>query len=149
SIFNESVHSRFPLIGLQFKNTSSQTLTQGPVTVYEDGKYGGDARLPDLQPGEERLLSFAVDLGTEVQSETKTAPTEVKAVKLVQGTLHVTRKVRITRTYLIKNRSKQDRTVIVEHPYHADWTLVSPSKPKERSRDVYRIHVSVPAGQTV
>src|SRR5262249_13572708 len=35
SIFNESVQSKFPLLGLKFKNTSGKNLMQGPITVYE------------------------------------------------------------------------------------------------------------------
>ena len=49
------------------KNTSGVHLMQGPITVYEGSNYAGDARILDLQPNEERLLSYAVDLGTEVQ----------------------------------------------------------------------------------
>src|SRR5262249_23211343 len=66
SIFNEKVNSKFPLRGLKLKNATGQNLMQGPVSVYEGGAYAGDARLPDLQPGEERLLSFAVDQAVEV-----------------------------------------------------------------------------------
>src|SRR5262249_59928151 len=57
SIYNESVHGKFPLLGLRFKNTTGQNLMQGPVTVYEGGAYAGDARVVDMQPDDERLLS--------------------------------------------------------------------------------------------
>src|SRR5262249_52718653 len=57
--------------------------------------------------------------------------------------------LRETRTYTIANRSKTDRTMIVEHPIRADWKLVEPKKPGEQSRDVYRFEVTVPAGKTV
>src|SRR5439155_14874428 len=39
------------------------------------------------------------------------------------------------------------RVLLVEHPYREDWRLVAPEKPAERSRDVYRFQVTVPAGQ--
>ena len=74
SIFNESVHRKFPLLGLKFKNASGQHLMQGPLTVYEGGSYAGDARILDMQPDEERLLSYAVDLGTEVKVDAQDAP---------------------------------------------------------------------------
>src|SRR5205085_7054521 len=65
SIYNAGVHAKFPLLGLRFKNNTGMPLMQGPVTVLDGSVYAGDARLPDLQPGEERLLAFAVDLGTK------------------------------------------------------------------------------------
>ena len=66
SIYNERTQAKFPLLGLKFKNTSGLHLMQGPITVFEGSNYAGDARILDLQPNEERLLSYAVDLGTEV-----------------------------------------------------------------------------------
>src|SRR5204862_4250797 len=67
SIYNERTHPKFPLLGLVFKNTTGMHLTQGPITVYEGSTYAGDARILDLQKDERRLLSYAIDLGTEVQ----------------------------------------------------------------------------------
>jgi septal ring factor EnvC (AmiA/AmiB activator) len=58
-----------------------------------------------------------------------------------------THKLRQTRTYLIKNRSGQARTLLVEHPVREQWRLVTPEKPAERSRDVYRFQVVIPAGK--
>src|SRR4029077_17922634 len=66
SIYNERVQAKFPLLGLKFKNTSGLHLMQGPITVFEGSNYAGDSRVLDIQPDEERLLSYAVDLGTEV-----------------------------------------------------------------------------------
>ena len=74
SIFNEAIHAKYPLLGLRLKNTSGQPLTQGPITVYDSGTYAGDTRILDLQPNEERLLSYALDQGTEVKTDVKTTP---------------------------------------------------------------------------
>ncbi|HEY1381005.1 MAG TPA: DUF4139 domain-containing protein [Gemmataceae bacterium] len=147
SIFNESVHAKFPLLGLRFRNTAAQPLMQGPITVYDGTAYAGDSRVQDLQPGEERLLSYALDTGTEVKVEGHDDTDRLDAVKVVKGVMHATHKLRQTRSYLIKNRSGQDRTLLVEHPVREDWRLVTPEKPAERSRDVYRFQVTVPAGQ--
>jgi hypothetical protein len=149
SIFNESVQSKFPLLGLRFKNTSGQNLMQGPITVYEGSTYAGDARVMDLQPNEERLVAYAVDQGTEVKCESQSAPVQLVAVKVVKGIVHATRKLRDTKKYLVKNRSAQDRTLIIEHPVRADWKLIKPEKAAERSRDVYRFEVKVPAGKSL
>jgi hypothetical protein len=64
SIYNEAVQAKYPLLGLKLKNTSGQPLTQGPITVYDGGNFGGDTRILDMQPNEERLLSYALDQST-------------------------------------------------------------------------------------
>jgi hypothetical protein len=60
SIYNEDTQAKFPLLGLRLKNTSGLHLMQGAVTVFEGSSYAGDERIMDLQPNEERLLSYAV-----------------------------------------------------------------------------------------
>ena len=66
SIYNEGSHAKHPLNGLQLKNTTELHLMQGPITVFDDGAYAGDAQIQDLPPGTERLISYAMDLDTEV-----------------------------------------------------------------------------------
>jgi hypothetical protein len=147
SIFNDKVNSKFPLRGLKIKNATGQNLMQGPVSVYDGGSYAGDGRLPDLQANEERLLSFAVDQAVEVKSETKSEPESLTLVRIRKGVLEETHRQRSTMKYLIKNRSGQERTLIVEHPIHPDWKLVGEEKPAERSRDSYRFDWKAPSGK--
>jgi hypothetical protein len=141
SIYNPTVHAKFPLLGLRFQNSTKLHLTQGPITVFDADSYAGDARIPDIKPGETRLLSYAIDLGTEVEPVERRAPDALLAVKAVKGILYVTDKLQETKTYTVKNRGGQSRVVLIEHPYRPDWKLVRPEKPAERSRDVYRFEV--------
>ena len=64
------------------KNSSGQPLNQGPITVYEDGSYAGDTRILDLQPNEERLLSYALDQAVEIKSDVKTTPSPDMHLKM-------------------------------------------------------------------
>ncbi|HVS34092.1 MAG TPA: DUF4139 domain-containing protein [Gemmataceae bacterium] len=148
SIYNEAIQAKFPLLGLRFKNTTGQDLMQGPVSVYEGGTYAGDGRIMDLQPNEERLLSYAIDQGVEIKAEGTVAPQQLISVKVVKGIMQVTHKLRETRLYHIKNRSPEDRDLIVEHPIREEWKLVTPEKASEVSRDVYRFDLSVASGQS-
>jgi hypothetical protein len=149
SIYNEAVHAKFPLLGLRLKNTTDLHLMQGPITVLDQGAYAGDARVPDLQPKETRLLSYAVDLGTEVAPEVPQPADSLTAVKAYKGILYATHKVRHTKVYTLKNRSEHSRLVLLEHPYRADLTLLKPEKPSERTREVYRFEIKVDPGQVV
>jgi hypothetical protein len=148
SIYNEAVQHKFPLLGLRFKNSTGNALTQGPITVYEDGSYAGDSRIRDLQPKEEGLLSYAIDQGVEVKTVSKSYP-DLTRVKLrpAKDKLFVAFTTRDCKTYLFTNRSDHDRKVLVEHPQRNDWKLETP-KPVQRTRDPYRFEVNVPAGKT-
>jgi hypothetical protein len=148
SIFNKSVHPRFPLRGLHLKNTTGQNLVQGPVSVFEDGVYVGDSQVPDMQPGQDRLISYAMDLGVEVRED---AQTTEQLTSLHLGGDNWTRGIRreMTTTYHIRNRSDRERTLLVEHPVTADWKLFGTEKPIEKTPNMYRFEWKVPAGTSV
>jgi hypothetical protein len=148
SIYNEATHAKFPLLGLRFKNTTKLHLMQGPITVFDNNTYAGDARILDLQPKEERLISYAIDLGVEVEPVVHESKDRIIQVKIVKGVMQATHKVRDSKTYTIKNRTEHDRTVLIEHPYRQEFKLLTPEKADERARDVYRFEVPVAAGKT-
>ncbi len=149
SIYNEATQAKFPLLGLKFKNTSGMHLSQGPITVFEGSNYAGDSRILDVEPNEERLLSYAVDLGMEVNPVLASDNGRLTTIKVVKGILESTTKVRETKTYTIVNRNDAERLVLVEHPVRNEFHLTDDvSKPAETASDVYRFEVKVPAGKT-
>ncbi len=148
SIYNERTHPKFPLLGLVFKNTTGMHLTQGPITVYEGSTYAGDARILDLQKDERRLLSYAIDLGTEVQAVPHSDNGRITSIKVVKGIIYTTTKVKDSKTYTIANRNDTDRLVLVEHANRTDFKLTSKDKPWETASDVHRFKVTAPAGKT-
>ena len=62
SIYNASVLPRNALTGVRLKNITGKLLLQGPITVIDKNTYAGDARIDDVPAGQERLLSYGVDL---------------------------------------------------------------------------------------
>ncbi len=148
SIYNEGVQAKFPLLGLKFKNTSGLHLMQGPITVFEGSNYAGDSRVLDIQPNEERLLSYAVDLGTEVNPVPHHDNGRIVNLKAVKGILHSTTKIRESKSYTIKNRNDVERIVLIEHPVRNDFKLVNTDKPAETAADFYRFQVKVAPNKT-
>jgi hypothetical protein len=146
SIYNEKTQAKFPLLGLRFTNSTGLHLMQGPITVFEGSAYAGDARILDLQPGEKRLMSFAVDLGTEVAPAPIDNSGQITHLKAVKGVLFTTTRQRQGRKYVIKNRNDQEKVLLVEHPVDKLFNLVGDTKPVETADDVHRFQLKVPAG---
>jgi hypothetical protein len=146
SIYNESVQPKYPLNGFRLKNTTSLYLMQGPVTVFDDNAYAGDARIDDLAPGQDRLISYALDLKVEVEPpQGQGGRQDLIAVRLRRGTLISSRKNTEARVYVVRNRDRKKKDLLIEHPFRDDWTLVEPSEPSERTRQWYRFAVAVEA----
>jgi hypothetical protein len=54
-----------------------------------------------------------------------------------------------TKVYHIKHRSRQERVILVEHPFSPEWKIVSEKKPLETSRDMHRFEVKIQTGELV
>jgi hypothetical protein len=150
SIYNESVQTKHPLLGLRFKNTSGAHLNQGPITVFEGSTYAGDTRVLDVQPNEVRMVSYAIDLGTEVDPKAGAGKQQITSVKAVKGIVTTVTKVTDEKTYRIVNRSQTDRTMMIEHPNRTSqqFKLVGTEKPFEDTPEVYRFRTTVKATET-
>ena len=149
SIYDDRVLAKHPLAGLRLVNLTKLNLMQGPVTVYDGGVYAGDARVEDLVPGSERLVSYAVDLDVEVAPRTEPRPEEIVSVTLAKGTLVVTRKLARRKIFEIKNSGADAVKLLVEHPREEPWKLVALEKPAETTRDRYRFAVTAEPGKPV
>ncbi len=148
SLYNQRVNAKHPLNGYRLKNTSPLHLMQGPITLFDSGTYAGDARIEDLPPGQDRLISYALDLKTEVEPVLEGGTQELATVSLKKGTMLISRRMIEDRTYHVKNRDAKAKTVLIEQPSRADWKLVEPKEPAERTRDLYRFSVSVEPGKS-
>ena len=144
AIYDERVLAKHPLAGVRLKNTTALDLMQGPITVYDQAAYAGDARIDDLAAGAERLLSYAVALDVEVAPRLEGRPEEITRVRLVRGTLAVTRKLARAKSFAITNDGAEPVNLLVEHPLESGWNAVSP-RPAETTRDRHRFAVAVPA----
>jgi hypothetical protein len=147
SLYNESTDAKHPLNAVKLKNASSLHLQQGPITVFDGGTYAGDAQITDMAPGAEQLVTYAMDLDTEVAPSQGGSPVSLVTVKISRGAILSTSKAQRERDYSITNRGTKSRTVLVEYPLSSDWTLVGP-KEMERTRDLYRFAVPVAAGKS-
>jgi hypothetical protein len=135
------VHAKHPLNGVKLKNSSQLHLMQGPITVFDGGVYAGDSKIPDLPPGTDRLLSYALDLDVEVAPTQDNRPQRMMSAKIVKGTLQSTYKMERSQKYVIKNSGRETKTVLIEYPVDTNWNLLAPKEPTEKTRDMYRFAV--------
>ena len=149
SIYNTAVHAKHPLFGLKLRNDTKLHLMQGPIAVYDDGAYAGDARIEDLAPNGERLISYALDLGVEVAPESLSPPTnQIVSVKVARGVAHYQERHERSDVYTIKNTDSKPRNLLIERPRSTEWTLIDPMQAAEQARDVWRFAVKVAANST-
>ena len=147
SIYNASVLPRNALTGVRVKNTTGKLLLQGPITVIDKNTYAGDARIDDVPAGQERLLSYGVDLELVVDASRNTQTDVVTSGKIVKGILSLQRKVVAWREYDVENKSGSDKQLVIEHPVRPGWKLVQTQAPVETTPTVYRFQGTALAGK--
>jgi hypothetical protein len=138
SIYNASVLQSNPLNGVRIRNTTGKHLLQGPVTVFDKGGYAGDARVDDVPPGQERLLSYGIDLDVSVDNTKQTQTSAMQTASISRGILYVKRKLVTSQQYAADNRSDREKMLVIEHPVRAGWKLVDTQTPLETTPTLYR-----------
>jgi hypothetical protein len=147
SIYNQNVLPRNPLNGSRVKNTTGKHLLAGPITVLDANSYAGDASIDNVPPGQERLVSFGVDLQVLVDATKNKTDSAIQTGRIVKGVLYLTRKNVFTQDYTAENKGDKDKTLIIEHPLRQGWHLVDTDKPIETTEAFYRFKGKVAAGK--
>lgn len=150
SIFNEGSRRDRPMGGMLLKNTSTLTLEDGALTVIDGDAYAGEALLERLKPAEQRLISFALDLGTMVNVRYKEDRAPTFLVRVVNGVFQAHYYQTTQKTYVLTNQTDKPRVVYVEHPVRQDWVLTdNTQKPDGKSARYYRFRVPLEPHQKV
>jgi polyhydroxyalkanoate synthesis regulator phasin len=147
AIYNQGQHAKHPMSGLKLKNSTDLHLMQGPITVFDDGAYAGDAQIQDLPPSSERLISYALDLDTEVAPTIKAEPQQLMSVKINRGVVYISHKYARAKSYVIKNSGRRVKKVLIEQPIEQPWQLIEPKEATEKTRDLYRFAISAEPGK--
>jgi hypothetical protein len=140
-IYNASVQSKHPLNAVRLTNATKLHLMQGPITVFDGGVYAGDAQIEDLPPDGTRLVSYALDLDTEIVSQRVADTEEIIQASIKKGVLQVRRQHRRGQNYTIKNSGDRTKTLLIEQPIDPAWKLADASAASETTRSLYRFEV--------
>jgi hypothetical protein len=130
--------------GLLLKNITDMTFEGGSMTILDHDAYAGEALMERLKPKEQRLISFARDLGTLITVSEKTTREPARMVKVVNGVFQVHYFRTTKKTYKLVNQTDRKKTLYIEHPVRKNWTL-SPdlAKPDYTTARYYRFRVEL------
>jgi hypothetical protein len=140
SIYNYGVLAKNPLIGARLKNTTKDQkhLLEGPITVFVDSRYAGDARIDNLPPGQERLLSYGIDLEVNVVADSTAADSSLRTARVDRGVMIIVLKQVYRQRYQVENKSPREKTLLLEHAINPGKDAVVTPKPLEKTDEVYR-----------
>ena len=127
--------ARHPLAGLKLTNSTELHFQQGPITIFDGGEYADDARIADIPPDSMRLLSYAMDLDTEIVFTSRLADRVLVGLSIQQGGLPLKHLATRKSQYLIKNSGSHALRILIEQPVDADWPHPDDSSLKRKRRN--------------
>lgn len=150
SIYNETTRRDRPMGGMLLKNTSALTLEDGSMTIIDGDAYAGEALMERLKPGEQRLISFALDLGTLITARLKADRAPTFQVRVINGVFQAHYHQTTKKVYTVTNQTDKPRTLVIEHPIRPDWKLTEDTpKPDATTPRFYRFRVPLKPHESV
>ena len=144
-----------PLSAIRIRNESGQSLPAGVLTLYEASStvgFAGDARLGGLPAGETRLLSFARDLRTTIETKQTSRPNTIVSVSVADGVLTSVMRTRQVVRIATTAPAREARDLLLEIPKSGgDQTLTieeGKAALTEATASAWRIAVTLKPGET-
>ncbi|MBI9105640.1 MAG: hypothetical protein JEZ04_02790 [Spirochaetales bacterium] len=125
--------------GIRLTNNTEAHWAAGPVTVTEGRFYGGDALLPEMIPGSNRLLTYAQHGTLEVDKLSTSQGQKITALKITDGILY--RTDMLTRETLYHVEGDENELLII-YPKESGWKLTMNPEIAEETQSEYRFTVS-------
>lgn len=144
AIYNEAVRRDRPFSGLLLKNMSDLTFEAGSLTVIDGNAYAGEALMDRLKAKEQRLISFALDLGTNIRVRNLQDREPAKIIKVVNGVFQVHYFQTSEKVYQITNQTNRPKVLYIEYPVVDGWTLSDDTpKPDYTTQKYHRFRVEL------
>ena len=142
SFYNANSHPVHPFNTVKLLNSTGFDLMPGPITVFAEGNYAGDARISSMPAQAEQYISFSLDLNTSIESEFKTIPDSLEKSTISSGTLELEMLSRREVMYRAFAGPGKQYDLVIEHPILQGWELVSEEKPVAETAHFYRFRLS-------
>jgi hypothetical protein len=117
--------SQHPMNAAELTNSTGKTLDGGPITVYDQSSYAGEALVETVKSGDRRLIGYGIDIGTRITTAIDSSMQAVREFHLRRGVLTTKAAVQETRTFTIRNVDNRAKTLIIEQPIRQGYKLVN------------------------
>ncbi|MDD1776967.1 MAG: hypothetical protein LUQ65_02285 [Candidatus Helarchaeota archaeon] len=141
-VYNEKNNKTNPMMCLELINDTDLTLESGPISIFDHDAFAGEAMLPFLKESDNRLIAYAVELGMLVTVDSQYRSTNIHEIRI--GKYAETFQFSIQHTkYQIKNKTNEEKTVIIEHPKMYQYDLYDTRKPSNETENHYRYELKI------
>ena len=144
SLWNSSLGSPRPLRALWLTNSSALTLDGGSFSILEDEAFAGEGLTDSIKPGNGGCFRTRLTSESAPNRRANFNPQRVTHLRIAHGVMIQTNENRQETQYTVRDDDTTPRTVLIEHPLRAGWTIAGETpKPDETTSSVYRFRVKI------
>jgi len=142
SVYDPVVLRTQPMNGVLLTNETDLELPGGPMAIFEDGGFAGEAVMGRLAPRARTVLSYSVDADTTIQADANQDRRAV-AAGILNSRLAVRTIGGLTRQYKITREVQEPRTLLLRLGRYPHERLILPEKCEDTTLDEYRVLVDL------
>jgi len=117
-----------PYRTVRLTNTTGYIIEQGPVSIFKEGSFMGEAVGGQVEAGTSTFIPYSVDARVVVALEDRTAEEGARLLKIYNGKIVCEVKQVATHKYTIHNRSGEEATLYVQRRHRTGWKLTQPTE---------------------
>ncbi|MBU1410028.1 hypothetical protein KKC22_00795, partial [Myxococcota bacterium] len=136
-----------PYRAVKFKNTSGFVLEKGPIAIYKDGQFVGEALGGMVEKDATSFVPYAREGKVLIHQDVKWENEGEKLLSIINGIITVEERQVNIFEYTVTNRAPEDFTLYVRRNRRTNWTPID-SKDFIFEKDIYFVPVKVAKGET-
>ncbi len=144
-LFRMDTSSTHPYRAVHLTNTTGYIIERGPVAIYQDGNFVGEAVGGQVEANTSTFIPYAKDGRYLISLEDRVADEGVRLLKIVNGEMQCESKRVSIFKYSVFNRSGEKATLYIQRKHRTGWKLIQPTKGVLIEKEHYFVPVPVAA----
>ena len=144
-LYRMDTSATYPYRSVRLKNTTGTIIESGPVAIYKDGNFVGEAVGGKVESDTSTFIPYSVDARVLVTLSDQTKDEGASLLRIVNGQFYLEVKRVAIHKYTVVNNSGEEATLYVQRRQNTGWKLVAPDKGVLTEKDHYFVPVKLAA----
>ncbi len=127
-LYRMDTSNTYPYRSVRLKNTTGMLIESGPVAIYKDGSFVGEAVGGKVESETSTFIPYSVDGRVLVTLSDRTSDEGATLLKIVNGQFYLEVKRVAIHKYTVVNNIGKEQTLYVQRRQNTGWKLVTPDK---------------------
>ena len=144
-LYHVEAGGQTPYRAVRFTNDTGSVMERGPIAIYRDGTFVGEAIIDRVDPGLSAFVAYSMDPRIHVAIDDNYRESGVHLVKIIRGQVTAEVRTSATHSYVVDNQAPEAATLWVQRTRRPGWKLIAPKDGVLDERGVYFVPLKLAA----